>query len=94
MYLTAWRREETTLGTGDYEGIVDSGAKTGAGYATAGAKYAAQDPRVQEYAQQQAKEYAKQQASEALLGSDGMRAGDANYDSMEKGDVAYGGTEI
>ena len=94
MYLVAWRREETTLGTGDYETIVDQGAKAGTGYATAGAQYAAQDPRVQAYAKEQAQNYAKQQASEALLGSGGMRAGEANYDNMESGDVAYGCTEI
>ena len=94
MYLIAWRREEITLGTGEYEDIVDKGAQAGAGYASAGAQYAAQDPRVQAYAKEQAKSYAKQQANEALLGSDGMRAGEANYDNMNSGDVAYGGTEI
>eukprot|EP01043_Picozoa_sp_COSAG02_P006156 COSAG02_NODE_173_length_31245_cov_413.548096_11_plen_264_part_00 len=94
MYLVAWRREEATLGTGDYEGIVDSGAKAGAGYATAGAQYAAQDPRVKAYAYEQAKNHAKQQANEALLGSDGMRVGEANYGNMESGDVAYSATEI
>ena len=66
MYLIAWRREETTLGTGDYENIVDKGAKAGTGYATAGAQYAAQDERVQAYAKDQAKTYAQQQANEAL----------------------------
>ncbi len=94
LYLIAWRREETTLGTGEYQDIVDKGARTGAGYATAGAQYAAQDPRVQAYAKEQAKSYAKQQANEALLGADGMRAAEANYDDMESGDVAYGSTQI
>jgi hypothetical protein len=98
MYLIAWRREETTLGTGDYENIVDKGAKAGTGYATAGAQYAAQDERVQAYAKDQAKTYAQQQANEALLGGSsggaGMQAGEANYDDMNSGDVAYGGTQI
>ncbi len=58
-------RQESSLGTGEYEDIVDSGARTGAGLATAGAQYAAQDARVQAYAQDQAKSYAKQQARDA-----------------------------
>lgn len=93
MYLVAWRREERSLGAGDYEDIVDSGAKAGAGYAQQGATYAAKDERVQAYARDQAKAHAKQQASESLLG--GMSAGEANYDDMNGGDVSYnGGTEI
>lgn len=94
MYMIAWRREEVTLGNSDYEDIVNKGAEAGAGYASAGAQYAAKDERVQAYAREQAKSYAKQQANEALLGSDGMRASEANYDDMGSGDVAYGGTEI
>jgi len=58
-------RQESSLGTGEYEDIVDSGARAGAGLATAGAQYAAQDARVQAYAQDQAKSYAKQQARDA-----------------------------
>ena len=58
-------RQESSLGTGEYEDIVDSGARAGAGLATKGAQYAAQDARVQAYAQDQAKSYAKQQARDA-----------------------------